>query len=213
MYKKTDLYLGKRNRLIFYITVYLLRISFLLIRFKIKIEGTDNIPDNSAFILLPKHQQWTDIPLVAWAVSRPVYYVAKHELFLTRFSNWYISSLGGLPINRQRPIESRRSLSKMIELLNQGEGIVVFPEGTYYKNQMGPGNIGVVRLILSRFSFPFIPVGINYSSGRLRTKVKISFGKPIFLERDKASGKPVNPPEEFLEIIMKEIARLSNLDE
>ena len=205
-----DLYLGKRNRFSYYFTVYLLRIC-LFFRYKIEIEGTDNIPQNGAFVLLPKHQQWTDIPLIAWATPRLLYYVAKHELFQNRFTSRYISSLGGLPINRKRPIESRRSLIKVIELLNQGEGMAVFPEGTYYKNQMGPGNIGVVRLILSKLSFPFIPAGINYSRGRLRTKVKISFGSPLCLDRDKVSGKPSDSPERFLEIIMKEIARLSNL--
>ncbi|MCU0822870.1 MAG: 1-acyl-sn-glycerol-3-phosphate acyltransferase [Spirochaetes bacterium] len=210
MEKITDLYLGRRNRLVFYFTVYLLRIWFFF-KYKIKIEGAERIPRDSAFVLLPKHQRWTDIPLVAWAAPRSMYYVAKHELFLTRFTSRYISALGGLPLNRERPIESRNSLLKVIDLLNQGEGVVVFPEGTYYENRMGPGNIGVVRLILSKVSFPFIPVGINYSRGRFRTKVKISFGRPLVLKRDETTGRPIDTPEDFLKIAMKEIARLSNL--
>ncbi len=211
MKKMLDRYLGRRNRFVFYFTLYLARICFIPI-YKIRIEGRENIPADGAFVLLPKHQRWSDIPIVAWAAPRLLYYVAKHELFLSAFTNWYISALGGLPLNRQRPIESRGSLLKVIELLNRGEGVVVFPEGTYYRDQMGPGNIGVVRLILSKVSFPFIPAGISYTRGKIRTLVNIKFGRPLVLKRDEVSGRPSDTPEKFLDIIMEEIARLSCLD-
>ena len=205
------MHLGRRNRFVLYCVVFFLRIS-LGLWYRIKIEGVENIPRDSAFILLPKHQRWTDIPFIAWAAPMPLYYIAKHQLFKSWFSDWLISALGGLPLNRDRPIESRRSLVSVIELLKQGEGMVVFPEGTYFENCMGPGNIGIVRLILSRLSAPFVPAGISYKRGLIRTVVRISFGNPILAERDKDTGKPNEPPQELLARVMKEIARLSDLE-
>ena len=172
--------------------------------FRLETDGIENLPQKSAFILLPKHQRWEDIPLLSLATPRPLYYVAKYDLFKNPFSNWFLRSLGGIPLNRQRPLESRQSMQAMIEFLKKGEGVVVFPEGTYYRNEMGPAHIGIVRLIFSRFSLPFIPVGINYSGKRARTLVRINFGKAFYAD-------PAAPVSSFLDNMMKEIAGLSGL--
>jgi 1-acyl-sn-glycerol-3-phosphate acyltransferase len=131
-----------------------------------------------------------------------LYYVAKYELFLNPVSRWFVSSLGGIPLNRSRPLESRQSLKTMLELLEKGEGIVIFPEGTYYRRRMGPGHVGLIRMIQSRSKVPFIPVGINYAGKGARTLVEINFGKAVF------EGSS-NRVETFLDQMMKEIARLS----
>jgi 1-acyl-sn-glycerol-3-phosphate acyltransferase len=172
--------------------------------FRLETGGTENLPQKSAFILLPKHQRWIDIPLLSLVTPRPLYYVAKYDLFKNPLSNWFIRSLGGIPLNRQRPLESRQSLKVMIEFLKKGEGIVVFPEGTYYRNKIGPAHSGIVRFILSRFSIPFIPVGMNYSGKRIRTLVRINFGKAIYSDPSAFAGP-------FLDNMMKEIAGLSGL--
>jgi len=172
--------------------------------FRLKTDGTENLPKDSAFTLLPKHQRWEDIPLLALAAPRPLYYVAKQELFTNPLANWYLRSVGGIPLNRKRPLESRRSIKALIELLKKGEGIVVFPEGTYYKSRMGPGRTGMVRLILSRLKVPFIPVGINYSREGARTLVSIRFGRTVY-------GDSSAPAGEFLDHVMKEIKQLSGM--
>ena len=172
--------------------------------FCIEIRGLEYLPKHSAFILLPKHQRWEDIPLLAIATPRLLFYIAKNELFGNPLSAWFLKSLGGIPLNRQRPLESRRYLTGTVALLQEGEGVVVFPEGTYYPDKMGPGQAGVVRLILSRLSLPFIPVGIRYSSKGWRTRVRINFGRAFCADPSASS-------DTFLELMMEEIARLSGL--
>jgi len=174
--------------------------------FCLKVEGAENIPRKSAFVLLPKHQRWEDIPLVSLASPRFLYYVAKFELFKNPISNWFLKSVGGIPLNRQRPVESRNSLNLVIELLRRGEGIVVFPEGTYYKNGMGPGHSGLVRLILSRLSPLLIPVGVDYSRNGWRTLVRIRFGEASYADPEASASV-------IIALMMKEIARLSGLDD
>ncbi len=172
--------------------------------FRLEIEGTGKLPRNSAFILLPKHQRWADIPLVSLAVSRPLYYVAKYELFRNPISCCFLKSLGGISLHREKPLKSRHSLHTVIELLKEGEGVVVFPEGTYFKNAMGPGHPGMIRLILSRLDLPFFPVGIRYSSGGWRTLVRIRLGNAFYAD----SAKPV---DEFVDLMMNDLSRLSGL--
>jgi 1-acyl-sn-glycerol-3-phosphate acyltransferase len=92
----------------------------------------------------------------------------------------------------------------MIEFLKKGEGVVVFPEGTYYRDKMGPGHVGIVRLILSHLSLPFIPVGINYLEKGVRTLVRINFGRALYADSAVSAGS-------FLDNAMREIGVLSGL--
>jgi 1-acyl-sn-glycerol-3-phosphate acyltransferase len=177
---------------------------YLALFFEIHIEGQESVPKRGSFILLPKHQRWEDIPLLGLASPVPLYYVAKNELFTTRLSSWFMTSLGGIPLDRRRPLASRNSIKALVGLLKEGAGVVVFPEGTYYENCMGSGQVGLIRLVHSRINVPFIPTGIRYSGKGMRRRVEIKFGKTV-------SWEPSMEPEAFLASAMKEIRVLSGL--
>jgi 1-acyl-sn-glycerol-3-phosphate acyltransferase len=81
---------------------------------------------------------------------------------------------------------------------------VIFPEGTYYRNKMGPGQTGMVRFVCSRLALPFVPVGINYSSPGARTLVRINFGKPFY-------ANATLSVDTFVNSMMEKIAQLSGL--
>jgi 1-acyl-sn-glycerol-3-phosphate acyltransferase len=172
--------------------------------FSLKTSGTENIPERVPFVLLPKHQRWEDIPLLGLASPRPLYYVAKQELFGNPVSRWFLSALGGIPLNRRRPLASRRAIQAVIHFLAAGEGVVIFPEGTYYRGRMGPGQEGMVRLVLNRLSLPFIPVGIHYGDPVVRTPVRIVFGPPLY-------GDDASSPRDFVGRAMERIAELSGM--
>ena len=197
--------LSERNEYFFQVFKCLVRIG-LMPFFCVETAGLENLPRDSAFILLCKHQRWEDIPLLGLVTPLPLYYIAKNELFKNSLSSLFFSSLGGIPLNRQRPLESRRFLQATIDLLEKGEGVVIFPEGTYYRNKMGPGQIGMVKFVLSRLKLPFIPVGINYAAGerRKRVHVHIKFGQAI-------QADPTSPADTFVHRMMNEIAALSGL--
>ncbi len=172
--------------------------------FQLAVNGVDQLPETGAFVLLPKHQRWEDIPLLALASPRALYYVAKSELFNNPFIGYILRALGGLPLNRTRPVQSRSSLKSVIQVLEKGEGLVVFPEGTYYINKMGPPKRGIMRMVFSRISVPFIPVGIRYSRSGWRTKVSVRFGPPYHA----VSGESL---EDCVGCVMSDIAELSGL--
>lgn len=195
---------GRDERL--YRLVRLVAASALAPGFRMVVRGRRHIPADSAYVLLPKHQRWQDIPLLGLSLPRPLYFVAKQELFATAATKWFFKRLGGIPLNRQRPIESRRNLNRAVRVLEDGEGLVVFPEGTYYPDVVGPAKTGMVRFVLNRLSLPFIPVGVRYVPKRLRTRVEISFGAPLTMAGTESPG-------DFVRRVMKDIARLSGLEE
>ena len=172
--------------------------------FQLQITGKVHLPSNAAFVLLPKHQRWVDIPLLGLASPRPLYYMAKSELFKHGIGRWFIQALGGIPLNRQRPIESRSSLTAAIDALKQGEGLVVFPEGTYYWNRMGPARLGLVKYLITHGDSPFIPVGVRYENKWGPTRVRISFDRPLLPDQ-------FSSPDRFIEKAMQRIAHLSGL--
>lgn len=178
---------------------------YLSLRFRFEISGLENLPVDGPFILLPKHQQWEDIPLLGIASPRPLFYMAKAELFRPPFLRWVLSYLGGVPVSRSRPLETRESLRRMTLLLQEGEGVAVFPEGTYFKNTMGPGHIGLVRMVYTRVKVPFIPAGICYQEGLWRNRVHIRFGRSL-------ETNSFESAEALLSRVMEEIARLSELE-
>ena len=131
--------------------------------------------------------------------------MAKFELFRQPAAGWLLKALGGIPLNRQRPLESRRYIQATVSMLNRGQGVVVFPEGTYFRGRMGPGQTGMVRFILSRVYLPLIPVGIRYAPVGFRTRVHIRYGRQMIPD-------PGAPVDRLIEKLMADIARLSNLE-
>jgi 1-acyl-sn-glycerol-3-phosphate acyltransferase len=198
---KTKVTPVQRSRGAYLAAKILLRL-FLLPFFRLEVTGQRNLPRDSAFILLPKHQRWEDIPFTGFAVRQQLYYVAKHELFTTRFTDRLFKALGGIPLNRLKPLESRRYLLAAIRMLEKGEGMVVYPEGTYFRKKMGPGHTGMLRFILSRLSMPLIPVGIRYSLAGWRIRVQVTIGRVTY-------QRAHEPADRLLVRLMGEMATLS----
>jgi 1-acyl-sn-glycerol-3-phosphate acyltransferase len=170
--------------------------------FKVDVSGTDNIPQNGAFVLLPRHQRWEDIPLIAFSVNRPLYYIAKQELFNNFISKRFITMVGGIPLDRKRPARNRNTYSILLQKLSSGEGVVVFPEGTYYKNHVGEGHPGLIRYIHENIDTLFVPTGIEYRKKNFRTGVRINIGNVL-------KGADYKDSQTLFTNIMSQIAQLS----
>ena len=158
--------------------------------YRIETEWKTTLPDHGPMIILPKHQYWTDIPIVSLAFKPLLYFVAKKELFKYPLVRDYLSFLGGLPVDRKQSIRTLDSFKALVSLLRAGEKIVIFPEGTYVRNGVGSGKSRLLEMILRfqselGYPIPFIPVGIRYGrrSG-WRRRVEVCIGSPLFAEKD-----------------------------
>ncbi|MCX8118026.1 MAG: 1-acyl-sn-glycerol-3-phosphate acyltransferase [Desulfobacterota bacterium] len=180
----------------------------LFYRIETVIQGV--LPEEGPVILLPKHQYWVDIPLVGLVFETPLYFVAKKELFRLPLVRQYLSSGGGIPVDRERTIRTLRSFKRLLALLRAKEWIVIFPEGTYFRDRVGAGKSRLLQMILRHQAqlnrpIPFVPVGIRYGEKiGWRKRVEISVGAPLFAEKESEAI--------FLtERVMEEISRLCQL--
>ena len=158
--------------------------------YQIETDKGETLPEHGPAVILPKHQYWTDIPMVSLAFRSLLHFVAKKELFEYPLIRHYLFLLGGIPVDRKESIRTLKSFKTLISLLRAGEKIVVFPEGTYFRGEVGSGKSRLLRMVL-RFQtewktlVPFIPVGIRYGERvGWRRRVVIRIGHPLFAERE-----------------------------
>ena len=67
--------------------------------FRVEVRGREHIPGQGPVIILPKHQYWTDIPLIGYAFYNiQLNYIAKQELFRIPLISYFLMALGGFPL-------------------------------------------------------------------------------------------------------------------
>jgi 1-acyl-sn-glycerol-3-phosphate acyltransferase len=179
----------KRSSFIYSVTRVIAQLVFSFF-YQIETEREGVLPNHGPVIILPKHQYWTDIPIVSLSFKPLLYFVAKRELFEYPFIRNYLSLLGGIPVDRKHSIRTLDSFKTLLSLLRAGEKIVIFPEGTYFRNGVGSGKSRLLQMILRfqcelRHQIPFVPVGIRYGGRRRwRRQVEIRIGHPLFAENE-----------------------------
>src|SRR3989304_2666111 len=198
-----------RNSFFYLTTKAITRIVFPMF-YRIETERKEDFPIQGPAVILPKHQYWTDIPMVSLSFESLLHFIAKRELFEYPLIRQTLSLLGGLPLDRNYTLRTLNSFKTLFSLLKAGEKIVIFPEGTYSRDIVGTGKSRLVKMIL-RFQLelkeriPLFPVGIRYGErAGWRRRVMICIGSPLFAE---AESDAIS----FTAQVMEEISRLCRL--
>lgn len=153
--------------------------------FRLEVEGLEHWPSGRAAILCPKHQRWEDVPIVGLTSPRPLYYVAKVELFQSTASRRLCEALGGIPLDRQCPQATLSTFRTLQGILQRRFQLVLFPEGTYVPGEVGPGKYRFIQLLLRlqrhlpQDRLPFVPIGISYIPKPPGYRVKVRIGPPV----------------------------------
>ena len=125
-----------------------------------EIRGLENLPKHPC-ILASKHQSAWDTVIFALVVDGPAF-VFKQELLWVPLLGWYIRHAGGIPINRKGGGAAlRKMMAAARGVLNAGQYIVIFPEGTRMPpGERRPYHPGVAALY-SQLAVPVVPVAVN----------------------------------------------------
>ncbi len=159
-------------------------VGFGRVFFRIRVEGLENVPANGPFILSPIHRSNIDFLVVLVCAKRRMRYMAKDTLWKAGLGRLW-EALGGIPVHRGSA--DREALRTSIQVIEAGEPLVLFPEGT---RQTGPEVAPLFdgpAYVQARTGTPIVPVGIGGTEAvmpkgakMLRPhKVAVVIGKPF----------------------------------
>jgi len=164
--------------------------------FKVEVHGlVDNLKVDGPLIVAPVHRSNLDSMLVAGASTRRCRALAKHTMFKSQPFAWLIASLGAFPV--ERGTADREALRAARMLLDSGEAMFVFPEGTRQEGrQIGEIYHGVAYLA-AKTGAQVVPVGIAGTGEAMgkgtkfprRVKVVLQVGE--IMQPPTANGKRV----------------------
>jgi glycerol-3-phosphate dehydrogenase (NAD(P)+) len=166
---------------------------FFLVYLGMKRIGREHIPKDGPVILAANHRSFFDPFVIGTMTWRPVYYVAKQELFTyNRLLSWLLNALGAFPVARGAGDQETIETAKVI--LGRGDIVLMFPEGTRTRpGALGKPKRGVGRLVLETGA-PVIPIAIigteDVRKGwRIRPrKVRLRAGRPLNFPRVEKSS-------------------------
>jgi 1-acyl-sn-glycerol-3-phosphate acyltransferase len=170
------------NPLVYWLVRAVLQ-PFFHIYFRMSRIGREHLPADGPVILAANHRSFLDPFVIATMSRRPLYYVAKKEIFANRVLAWFLNSLGAFPIDRGNADEDAMATAR--EILRRGDSVLIFPEGT----RIRPGGLGNPRRGVGRLALetgaPVVPVAVigteTVRKGwRIRPhKVRIRAGAPL----------------------------------
>jgi 1-acyl-sn-glycerol-3-phosphate acyltransferase len=148
--------------------------------FRVTIRGASNVPAEGPVVLCANHIAWWDPVLVAFALKRPVHFMAKKELFRYPVLSYLFRRIHAFPVNRGKP--DLGAVKAALTVLKEGHVLGIFPEGTRQKDKecLGEMHAGAALFAL-KSGAPVVPAAIRgtYKFGK---PVVLVFGESLTLE-------------------------------
>lgn len=156
--------------------------------FRVSVSGREHLPKSGAYIIAPVHRSNIDTPLSSFITRRRVRFMGKDSLWKQKQIGAFLSLLGGFPVTRGAA--DFEALKRCVAVLDGGEPLVMFPEGTRQSGALlhplfeGPAYVALKRGV------PIVPVGIGGSERVMRKgskmiwprKCHVTIGAPIAVE-------------------------------
>jgi 1-acyl-sn-glycerol-3-phosphate acyltransferase len=204
----------ERAGLALYAFVRTVVVGFCRLFWRMSVEGKEHVPTTGSFVLAPVHRSNIDFAVVAGVTRRRMRYMGKDSLWKMRWFGAFISALGAFPVHRGAA--DREALRRCREVIERGEPLVMFPEGT---RQAGPDLQplfdGPAYLAL-RTGVPIVPVGIGGSekamprgSKILRpVKIHVVVGEPIWPKPTEGGRVPRSAVRDLTAQLKDDVQRL-----
>jgi 1-acyl-sn-glycerol-3-phosphate acyltransferase len=156
--------------------------------FRVSVSGREHLPNSGPYIIAPVHRSNIDTPLSAFVTRRRVRFMGKDSLWKQKQIGAFLSLLGGFPVTRGTA--DLEALKRCVSVLDAGEPLVMFPEGTRQSGPtLHPLFEGPAYVALKR-GVPIVPVGIGGSERVMRKgskmiwphKCHVTIGEAISVE-------------------------------
>lgn len=161
---------------------------------EIRVKNKERLNQIGGKIIIANHPNtMMDGWIISYITKEPIYFMAKGTFFNSPFKKWLLKGLGLIPINRAsesatKGVKNTDSFEACYRLLEEGKTVVIFPEGTSYKEmQLRELKSGTARIALEvakrgKIKSPILvlPIGLVYTEAEaFRSSVLVSVGEAI----------------------------------
>ncbi|VXB34244.1 1-acyl-sn-glycerol-3-phosphate acyltransferase [Citricoccus sp. K5] len=185
------------------------------------ITGLENVPESGGFIVASNHLSFFDSVILQAVMPRMVHFFAKAEYFTQpgirgTVMKGFFDSVGSIPVERGEMAASVAALELLVDHVEAGSGVGIYPEGTRSRDgRLYKGRTGVGWLALAT-GVPVVPVGLR-GTDRLQPpgsnrftphRFSLTVGQPLQFEH-LGTKHPLPPRRQATAEIMDAIAALS----
>lgn len=100
---------------------------FFSIKYKLIVQGIENMPQNKGVLLLGNHISWLDWAFVQMASPRAIRFVMERSIYEKKLLKPFFDFFKVIPISTSG---GRKSLDAVASYLEKGEVVCIFPEGS-----------------------------------------------------------------------------------
>lgn len=163
--------------------------AYIRIFHRFRCYGPEKVPGRGPVIVVANHGSFIDPGLIAFNVKRPLFYMAKAELFKNPVLAFLLKTINTFPVKRTGA--DRAAMNHSMKLLNEGKGLCLFPEGTRtLDGKLGEFKSGAAYLAMVTGA-TIVPVALfgTYKAYRKGSKnihfvpFKSVFADPITVEK------------------------------
>ncbi len=149
--------------------------------FPYKLIGRENVPpEGGKLVVCCNHISMMDPVFLLIGFRRPIFFMAKEEVFHNRLAAWFLRELFGVFVIKRGKAESG-GVQKALDIVEDRRALGIFPEGTRSKD----GTLGRARsgaaLIVAQTGADVLPCAVFSKSGKVRPfhRTTVVFGRPI----------------------------------
>ena len=139
--------------------------------------------------MAPVHRSNLDTPLLSGMSRRRLRALSKESLFSNRYFGAFLAALGAFPV--RRGVADLEAMREAVKMLEAGEQMVVFPEGTRQTGTQVGEVFDGMSYLASRTGAAIVPVGISGTEAAMSTGTRLP--RPVRVAM--VAGPPIRPPE------------------
>ena len=155
---------------------------------RVEVVGAERLPADRPFVLAPVHRSNVDFALTSLVTTRRMRYMGKDSIWRSKLLGRFVAMLGAFPVHRGSA--DREALRRCVEIIEHGEPLVMFPEGTRQSGPVVQDLFDGPAYVAARTQVPLVPMGIGGSERMMPKGAKFLRPSKLVL----VVGEPLDPP-------------------
>lgn len=178
-----------------------------------KVIHPERLIEDGPALIVCNHVSFIDPPMVGIAYRKPIWFLARKSLF-RGFGAWLYPRLNVIPVDQEQP--DMTGLKNIIRLLQKGERVLLFPEGSRSWDGAPQAGEPGVGLVIAKTGVPVQPLrlfGAHEAMPRGTTlprpgRVRLVVGHPVVFSAEERAARDRDGYTRLSNQVMQAIAAL-----